>query len=232
MRGSAPTYASRKSYLCAASSARAYGTRRTPSSSAAISSLARSWIHFVISVPAGPPSGGLYLKPPSGGGLCDGVTTTPSARCAGLRLVVIEDRPRQGRRRREAVAGVDQHRHVVGGEHLERRGGRRCRQGVRVRAEEQRAVDALFGAVFADRLAGRDDVVLVERVRQRRSAMPGRPERDLLFRTGRVGVLACSTRSPESAMSTRSSGPAGCPARGSAIQPSWHRTTVWPYGRT
>jgi hypothetical protein len=36
----------------------------------------------VISVPAGPPSGGLYLKPPSGGGLCDGVTTIPSARGA------------------------------------------------------------------------------------------------------------------------------------------------------
>jgi hypothetical protein len=33
-----------------------------------------------MSVPAGPPSGGLYLKPPSGGGLCDGVTTIPSAR--------------------------------------------------------------------------------------------------------------------------------------------------------
>ena len=33
-----------------------------------------------MSVPAGPPSGGLYLNPPSGGGLCDGVTTIPSAR--------------------------------------------------------------------------------------------------------------------------------------------------------
>ena len=34
----------------------------------------------MISVPAGPPSGGLYLNPPSGGGLCEGVTTIPSAR--------------------------------------------------------------------------------------------------------------------------------------------------------
>src|SRR5258705_426872 len=33
----------------------------------------------VISVSAGPPLGGLYLKPPSSGGLCDGVITTPSA---------------------------------------------------------------------------------------------------------------------------------------------------------
>ncbi len=42
-------------------------------------SLARSWIQPVASVPAGPPSGGLYLNPPSAGGLCDGVTTMPSA---------------------------------------------------------------------------------------------------------------------------------------------------------
>src|SRR3982751_2600598 len=34
----------------------------------------------VASVSAGPPLGGLYLKPPSRGGLCDGVTTMPSAR--------------------------------------------------------------------------------------------------------------------------------------------------------
>ena len=31
-------------------------------------------------MPAGPPSGGLYLNPPSEGGLCEGVTTMPSAR--------------------------------------------------------------------------------------------------------------------------------------------------------
>ena len=36
-----------------------------------------------MSVPAGPPSGGLYLKPPSDGGLCEGVTTIPSARGPG-----------------------------------------------------------------------------------------------------------------------------------------------------
>ena len=33
----------------------------------------------VTSVSAGPPWGGLYLKPPSSGGLCDGVITMPSA---------------------------------------------------------------------------------------------------------------------------------------------------------
>ena len=37
----------------------------------------------MTSVPAGPPSGGLYLKPPSAGGLCEGVTTIPSARGPG-----------------------------------------------------------------------------------------------------------------------------------------------------
>ena len=33
-----------------------------------------------MSVSAGPPLGGLYLKPPSSGGLWEGVTTMPSAR--------------------------------------------------------------------------------------------------------------------------------------------------------
>ena len=42
--------------------------------------MARSSIQVVTSASAGPPSGGLYLNPPSGGGLCDGVTTIPSAR--------------------------------------------------------------------------------------------------------------------------------------------------------
>ncbi len=44
-----------------------------------MSALARSWIQPVASVSAGPPLGGSYLKPPSAGGLCDGVTTMPSA---------------------------------------------------------------------------------------------------------------------------------------------------------
>ena len=34
----------------------------------------------MASVSAGPPFGGLYLKPPSCGGLCEGVITMPSAR--------------------------------------------------------------------------------------------------------------------------------------------------------
>src|SRR5882757_10137471 len=63
--------------------ARSNGVRDTPASFASSSSLARSAIQPVASVSAGPPLGGLYLKPPSGGGLCDGVTTTPSASADG-----------------------------------------------------------------------------------------------------------------------------------------------------
>jgi hypothetical protein len=42
--------------------------------------LARSSIPLVTPVSAGPPCGGLYLNPPSSGGLWDGVITIPSAR--------------------------------------------------------------------------------------------------------------------------------------------------------
>ena len=44
-----------------------------------MSSLARVAIQEVASLSAGPPCGGLYLKPPSEGGLWLGVTTIPSA---------------------------------------------------------------------------------------------------------------------------------------------------------
>ena len=83
--------------------ARARGrvTRRTPSSPAASNSLARSWINEVMSDPAGPPSGGLYLKPPSRGGLWLGVTTMPSARPGS-----VVERPALWRRMAWDTAGV------------------------------------------------------------------------------------------------------------------------------
>ena len=56
-----------------------YGVRRTSASPPLIRSLARAAITDVASESAGPPWGGLYLNPPSDGGLCDGVTTMPSA---------------------------------------------------------------------------------------------------------------------------------------------------------
>src|SRR5690606_41449810 len=58
----------------------AYGMRLTSLRPPRMMSLARSWIQVVASEPAGPPLGGLYLNPPSAGGLWEGVTTTPSAR--------------------------------------------------------------------------------------------------------------------------------------------------------
>ena len=82
--GRSDTYRSRKSkppsFAWPATSALA--TRRTPASPPASSSLARSAIHVAASVSAGPPWGGLYLKPPSAGGLCEGVITRPSTRPA------------------------------------------------------------------------------------------------------------------------------------------------------
>ena len=54
--------------------------------------------------------------------------------------------------------------------------------------EEQRAGDPGRGAVLADRLAGGGDVVLVEREVQRRAAVPGGAEGDLLRRLGHVGM--------------------------------------------
>ena len=67
------------SCVVAASRAVSKGTRFTSTFSSRNSSLARSCTHFVTLVSAGPPWGGLYLNPPSSGGLCDGVITMPSA---------------------------------------------------------------------------------------------------------------------------------------------------------
>ena len=72
--------------------------RRTSRLPAASSSLAVRSIQAVASVSAGPPLVGLYLKPPSSGGLCDGVITMPSARPAF--------RPRLWTRMACEIAGV------------------------------------------------------------------------------------------------------------------------------
>ena len=58
-----------------------YGIRGIRSSLPDNHWFARSSIQRVTVVSAGPPVGGLYLKPPSSGGLCDGVMTIPSASC-------------------------------------------------------------------------------------------------------------------------------------------------------
>ena len=159
-----------------------------PSARRPSSSFARSWISRVMSVPAGPPSGGLYLKPPSGGGLCEGVTTIPSARGPVPGRVVGQDRPGDRRRRRVPAAGVGQHPHAVGGEHLQRAG---------LAGSESACVSAprysgpsmpVPGPVLADRLGGGEDVVLVERRGERRPAVPGRAERHPLRRLTGIGM--------------------------------------------
>ncbi len=67
---------------------------------------------LVASESAGPPWGGLYLKPPSVGGLCEGVTTMPSARPAPPLVEppplveLVETRPALARRIAWETAGV------------------------------------------------------------------------------------------------------------------------------
>jgi len=51
---------------------------------------------------------------------------------------------------------------------------------MRIDAEEERPVDALLAAIEADRLSDRKDVGFVERSGQRRAAMTGRAEGNLL----------------------------------------------------
>ena len=90
-----------------------------------------------------------------------------------------------------------------------RRGPRRSSprglgERVRVAAEEQRPVDALLGAVAADRVADRDDVGLGERAVERGAAMARRAERD-----GRAGRAAGRPRAARRR-------PRGRPARAAA----------------
>ena len=77
------TYVPMKSKRVADERARAAGTRPTPAMPASSSWLAASSMAPVTVESAGPPLGGLYLKPPSAGGLCEGVTTMPSASAPG-----------------------------------------------------------------------------------------------------------------------------------------------------
>ena len=148
----------------------------------------------VASVSAGPPVGGLYLKPPSRGGLCDGVTTMPSARPVVLPRLAARIAWLTAGRGRVPVAGVDQHGHVVGGEHLERGGPGRLGEGVGVPADEQRAVVPLLGPVLADGLGGGQDVRLVEGGVEAGAAVAGGAEHHLLGRARPDRAPACSTR--------------------------------------
>src|SRR5690606_41158794 len=60
-----------------------WGVLFTPRRRLFSNTLALASIHLVTSLCAGPPLGGLYLKPPSPGGLCEGVTTRSEERREG-----------------------------------------------------------------------------------------------------------------------------------------------------
>ena len=102
--------------------------------------------------------------------------------------VVRQDRPGHRRSRRVPATRVNQHADTVRGQHLQRGHLGRLGQGVRVGAQVQRAVDALGRPVLADRLGGGQDVVLVERGRERGPAMTGGAERHPLHGIPRIGV--------------------------------------------
>jgi hypothetical protein len=104
-----------------------------------------------------------------------------SLRCSGRGAAVVrEDGVAQGRGGGVAVPRVDEDVHAVCGKHL--KGGvlRRFAQPVGVLGQEQRAGDALPGAVFHDRLRDRHNVTLVEGRFQARAAVPGGSERHAL----------------------------------------------------
>ncbi len=103
--------------------------------------------------------------------------------------VVGQDRVRQRRRGREAVAGIDQDVHPVGHEDLERGPERRLRERVRVAADEQRPGDPLGPPVSRHARARRDDVRFVERRRERGAAVPRGPERHPLGRDTGIRVV-------------------------------------------
>ena len=74
-------------------------------------------------------------------------------------------------------------------------------------------VDALRGAVLADRLGGGDDVRLVEGGVEARAAVAGGAERPPAGRGRRGRARSCSRRSPAAGRRPGPAGCAGCPAR-------------------
>ena len=136
---------------------------------------------------AGPPCGGLYLKPPSRGGLCEGVTTMPSAWAGRAGGVVDHDRPGHGRRRRVVLVALAAHGDALSDEHLDGGAPGRTGQRVGVLADVQRTGDALSGAVLHDGLGRGRDVGVVERGVQTRTTVTRGAEDDLLIRILRIG---------------------------------------------
>ena len=126
------------------------------------SSLARFSIQLVVTVSAGPPCGGLYLKPPSSGGLCEGVTTMPSPNSFSV-AVVNQNRSRDDRRGSDAVVLLNQRLNLIRSQHFECRALRRSGKRVRVLAEVERTRSALHSPVVADGLCNSKNMRFVER---------------------------------------------------------------------
>ena len=101
----------------------------------------------VTSLSAGPPCGGLYLKPPSSGGLCEGVTTMPSASPIFLSAIEIQNGVRNRGSGRVVAVGSDPYVNFVGRQHLQRAREGGLGKRMRIDAEEERPVDSLLFAI-------------------------------------------------------------------------------------
>src|ERR1700722_2037140 len=108
----------------------------------------------------------------------------------GAAAVVIENGVRNGGSRCVFVTRRDHELDAVGGKHFERAGKGGRRQGVCIKAHEQRAIDVLLLAVFADGLADGQNMRFVESDVKRASAMARRAEGNPLRWDGRIGTLA------------------------------------------
>ena len=150
------------------------------------SSFASSWIQPVTSVSAGPPVGGLYLKPPSSGGLCDGVTTMPSAR-PSTGPVIGQDRVDKRRGRvHPSPAGEDVDPSPRGPRAPSET---RARQGVGVQGHEQGPVDPVARRYRATAALAARMWLLVERGPSSDDPRcPRRPECHALFRDEGSGL--------------------------------------------
>ena len=104
------------------------------------------------------------------------------------RAVVRQDGVGDDRRGGELAVWRDQCGHAVTGQHFEAACEGRLRQRVGVDAQVQRAVDALPGAVVADRLDDGQHMPFVEAARQRTAAMSGSAEGDPLRGDPRIGT--------------------------------------------
>ena len=100
--------------------------------------------------------------------------------------IIGQNRMRNHGRRRIAETGLQHHLNVICGKDFDGRNDGRFGQRVGIHADEQRPGDVLSAAIVANRLRYRENMVFVKAAVQRRAAMPGRAERDLLVRIGDI----------------------------------------------